>query len=236
MTNEGNVKEISVLYEDNHFIAVNKNISDLVQGDITGDIPLAEKVKHYIKLKYNKPGDVFLGVSHRLDRPVSGVVLFAKTSKALSRINNYFRDNKIKKIYWAIVKNKPPEDKGSLIHYLVRNTRQNKSYAYERDVADSKRAVLNYNVIYMSDNYYFLEIELVTGRHHQIRSQLSRSGCPVKGDLKYNFPGSNKNRGIDLHARELSFIHPVKKEPVIITAPPPKERLWDLLSEQINDH
>jgi len=228
MTNDLSINDISILYEDNHLIAVNKVNSELVQGDKTGDIPLAEKVRQYIRIKYEKQGNVFLGVTHRLDRPVSGAVLFAKTGKALSRMNTLFRNSEIKKNYWAIVKNRPPENEGALIHYLVRNAAQNKSYSHETEVAGSKKAILNYKVAGMSENYYLLEIELITGRHHQIRSQLSGLGCPVKGDLKYGFPRSNKGGGIDLHARELSFIHPVRKEQLTIIAPTPKDEIWSI--------
>ncbi len=218
---------MTVLYEDNHIIAVNKDSSEIVQGDKTGDTPLSETVKAYIKTKYNKPGEVFLGVTHRLDRPVSGVVLFARTSKALARLNNMFRDKEIKKTYWAIVKNRPQEPEGRLIHYLVRNEKQNKSYAYDTEKPNSKKAVLNYKMLANSDTYTLLEIQLETGRHHQIRCQLAKIGCPIKGDLKYGFPRSNANGGISLHARSVDFTHPVSKLPVHIVAPVPEdEKLW----------
>ncbi|MDL2222863.1 RNA pseudouridine synthase, partial [Bacteroidales bacterium OttesenSCG-928-M11] len=216
---------MNVLYEDNHIIAVNKTCSEIVQGDKTGDTPLSEIVKLYIKEKYNKPGEVFLGVTHRLDRPVSGLVLFARTSKALSRMNEMFRDGKIKKTYWAIVKNRPPQEEGQLIHYLVRNEKQNKSYAYDTEKPHSKKAILNYKMIARSDNYYLLEIDLKTGRHHQIRCQLAKMGCPIKGDLKYGFPRSNPDGGISLHSRKAQFIHPVSKLDLEIIAPLPGDKL-----------
>lgn len=214
---------MEVLYEDNHIIIVNKACSELVQGDKTGDIPLSEKVKGYLKEKYNKPGNVFLGVTHRLDRPVSGIVVFARTSKALTRLNELFRNQKIKKIYWAIVKNKPKKSEARLIHYMVRNRRQNKSYAHDKMVYNSKEASLNYKLIGRSDRYYLLEIDLETGRHHQIRAQLAKIGSPIKGDLKYGFDRSNRNSGISLHARYIEFIHPVSKKLIQVTAPTPKE-------------
>lgn len=217
---------MQVLYEDNHIIVVNKASSEIVQGDKTGDTPLSEDIKSYIKEKYNKPGNVYLGVVHRLDRPTSGVVLFAKTSKALPRLNKLFHDNKVDKHYWAIVKDRPKEDQGTLIHYLVRNTKQNKSYAHDTEQPESKKAILDYKVIGKSDNYYLLEINLHTGRHHQIRSQLSKIGCPIKGDLKYGFPRSNPDGSISLHARYLSLVHPVSKEQIEITAPVPEDTLW----------
>lgn len=217
---------MQVLYEDNHIIVVNKASSEIVQGDKTGDTPLSEDIKSYIKEKYNKPGNVYLGVVHRLDRPTSGVVLFAKTSKALPRLNKLFHDNKVNKHYWAIVKDRPKEDQGTLTHYLVRNTKQNKSYAHDTEQPESKKAILDYKVIGKSDNYYLLEINLHTGRHHQIRSQLSKIGCPIKGDLKYGFPRSNPDGSISLHARYLSLVHPVSKEQIEITAPVPEDKLW----------
>lgn len=218
---------MTVLYEDNHIIAVNKTCSEIVQGDKTGDEPLSETIKKYLKEKYNKPGDVFLGVTHRLDRPVSGVVLFAKTSKALARLNEMFKTQEIKKTYWAIVKEKPEEQSGRLEHYLVRNEKQNKSAAHIKPVPNAKKAALSYNMIAHSDNYYLLEIQLETGRHHQIRCQLAKMGCPIKGDLKYGFARSNPNGGISLHARTIEFTHPVSKELVKITAPvPPDDKLW----------
>lgn len=221
---------MQILYEDNHLIAVNKNVSDIVQGDKTGDKPLSDIVKYYIKKKYDKPGNVFLGVIHRLDRPVSGVVLFARTGKALSRMNELFRNREIDKRYWAVVKNKPPQNEALLTHYIVRKRKNNKSYCYDMEVENAKPAKMTYQIVNQSDNYYLLEIELHTGRHHQIRSQLSKIGSPVKGDLKYGFPRSNPGGGIHLHAREISFIHPVQKKPVKIIAPPPDDTLWNVLT------
>ncbi|MDD4490502.1 MAG: RNA pseudouridine synthase [Paludibacter sp.] len=218
---------MTVLYEDNHLIAVNKSSSEIVQGDKTGDEPLSETIKKYIKEKYNKPGDVYLGVTHRLDRPVSGVVLFARTSKALTRLNEMFKTQQVRKTYWAIVKNKPANPEGRLEHYLVRNEKQNKSYAHDKIVPNAKKAALKYKLIGQSDTFFLLEIELETGRHHQIRCQLAKMGCPIKGDLKYGFPRSNPNGGISLHARSVEFIHPVSKERIKITAPIPEdEKLW----------
>jgi len=221
---------MTVLYEDNHIIAVNKNSSEIVQGDKTGDQPLSETIKLYLKEKYNKPGDVFLGVVHRLDRPVSGVVLFAKTSKALTRLNEMFRTQEIKKTYWAIVKEKPEQPEGRLEHYLTRNEKQNKSMAYDKPRSDAKKAALSYRMIAQSDTYYLLEVQLETGRHHQIRCQLAKMGCPIKGDLKYGFPRSNPNGGISLHARSVEFIHPVSKEFIQLTAPlPTDDKLWQAM-------
>jgi 23S rRNA pseudouridine1911/1915/1917 synthase len=206
---------------------VNKTTSEIVQGDKTGDEPLSETIKKYIKVKYNKPGEVFLGVTHRLDRPVSGVVLFARTSKALIRLNEMFKNHEIQKKYWAIVKNQPPQDEGRLEHYLLRNEKQNKSFAYDKPVPESKKASLTYKLLSRSDNYYLLEINLETGRHHQIRCQLAKMGCPIKGDLKYGFARSNANGGISLHARNVSFVHPVTKEQIYIEAPLPEDDvLW----------
>lgn len=222
---------MKVIYEDNHIIIVNKTSSEIVQGDKTGDTPLSETVKQYIKEKYAKPGNVFLGVTHRLDRPVSGIVVFAKTSKALSRLNEMFRNNEVKKTYWAVVKNQPPQLEGELVHYMVKNEKQNKSYAYAKEVPNSKKAILNYKVIAHSVNYYLLEVDLKTGRHHQIRCQLAKMGCPIKGDLKYGSPRSNPDGSICLHARSISFIHPVSKEPINITAPLPEGGVWDAFRE-----
>mgnify|MGYP001774940911 CR=1 FL=1 len=216
-----------VVYEDNHIIIVNKTTSEIVQGDKTGDIPLSEVVKQYIKKEYAKPGNVFLGVVHRLDRSVSGLVVFAKTSKALSRLNEMFRKGDVHKTYWAIVKTCPPTEEGDLVHYLVRNEKQNKSYAYDKEVKGSKKAVLHYRLIGHSDNYYLLEIDLKTGRHHQIRCQLAKIGCPIKGDLKYGFPRSNADGGICLHARRVCFVHPVSKKLVDVVAPTPADNLWN---------
>lgn len=217
---------MNVIYEDNHLIVVNKASSEIVQGDKTGDTPLSETVKQYIKVKYNKPGNVFLGVTHRLDRPVSGLVLFARTSKALTRLNEMFKNKNIKKTYWAIVKNEPPAQSGTLQNWLVRNEKQNKSYAYDREVKDSKKAILDYKVIGRSDRYFLLEINLHTGRHHQIRCQLAKMGCPIKGDLKYGAQRSNPDGSICLHARRIELIHPVSKEHLCFEAPVPDSPLW----------
>ena len=223
---------MTVLYEDNHIIAVNKSSSEIVQGDKTGDQPLSETLKLYLKEKYNKPGEVFLGVTHRLDRPVSGVVLFAKTSKALTRLNEMFRNQEVKKTYWAIVKEKPVQVEGRLEHYLVRNEKQNKSVAYDKERSDAKKAALTYRLIAQSDTYYLLEVMLETGRHHQIRCQLAKMGCPIKGDLKYGFPRSNPNGGISLHARSIEFIHPVSKLQISLTAPvPTDDKLWQTMEK-----
>ena len=209
---------MTIVYEDNHIIIVNKTASEIVQGDKTGDTPLSEMLKQYIKEAYAKPGNVFLGVTHRLDRPVSGLVVFAKTSKALSRLNDMFRNGEVKKTYWAIVKQCPPAEEGELVHYLVRNEKQK--------VKDSKKAVLHYKLIGRSENYYLVEVDLKTGRHHQIRCQLAKAGCPIKGDLKYGFPRSNPDGSICLHARTVSFIHPVSKKLIEVTAPLPEGNLW----------
>lgn len=218
---------MTVVYEDNHIIVVNKTSSEIVQGDKTGDIPLSETVKQYLKEKYQKPGNVFVGVTHRLDRPVSGLVVFAKTSKALSRLNEMFKNSEVKKTYWAIVKECPRELEGELVHYLVRNEKQNKSYAYDKEVPDSKKAILHYRLIARSQNYNLLEVDLKTGRHHQIRCQLAKMGCPIKGDLKYGFARSNPDGSICLHARRISFIHPVSKEQIDLEAPVPPGSLWN---------
>jgi len=224
---------MTVLYEDNHIIAVNKSSSEIVQGDKTGDQPLSETIKLYIKEKYNKPGDVYLGVAHRLDRPVSGVVLFAKTSKALTRLNEIFKNHEVTKTYWAIVKEKPEQIEGRLEHYLTRNEKQNKSVAYDKVRSDAKKAVLSYKLIAHSDTYYLLEVNLETGRHHQIRCQLAKMGCPIKGDLKYGFSRSNPNGGISLHARHIEFIHPVSKILVKIEAPVPEnDSLWKAFEKE----
>ncbi len=219
--------ERQILYQDNHLIIFNKLPSQIVQGDKTGDEPISEILKKYIKEKYNKPGEVFLGVVHRLDRPVSGVVLFARTSKALSRLNEMLKTREIKKIYWAVVKNPPPEKSGHLIHYIYRDEKKNKSFIVSENRKDAKKAELIYHLLKSSDNYHLLEIELLTGRHHQIRAQLAHIGCPVKGDLKYGFPRSNPDASIHLHSRRIEFLHPVKKEQVAIEAPPPDDPLWN---------
>ena len=218
---------MTVVYEDNHIVVVNKTSSEIVQGNKTDDTPLSEMVKQYLKEKYNKPGNVFIGVTHRLDRPVSGLVVFAKTSKALPRLNEMFRNGEVKKTYWAIVKECPKETEGELVHYLVRNEKQNKSYAYDKEVKNSKKAVLHYKLIGHSQNYYLLEVDLKTGRHHQIRCQLAKMGCPIKGDLKYGSPRSNPDGSICLHARTVQFVHPVSKEMIRLTAPVPEGNLWN---------
>lgn len=218
---------LQIIYEDNHLIAINKRPGDIVQGDKTGDAPLSEVVKEYIKTKYNKPGNVYLGVTHRLDRPTSGVVVFAKTSKALPRLNKLFAEKDAKKTYWAVVKNQPPNTSDVLTHWLKRNTKQNKSYAHSKEVSESKKAILEYRLLKKLDNYFLLEIDLHTGRHHQIRAQLAAIGCTIKGDLKYGADRSNKDASIHLHARSLTFIHPVKKEKLTFMAPPPNEAIWN---------
>ena len=222
-----------ILYEDNHIIAVYKRSSDLSQGDRTGDAPLDVEVKKYLAEKYKKPGEVFLGVVHRLDRPVSGVMLFARTSKALSRLNELFKTREVKKIYYAIVKDRPPEDEATISHYLKKNESQNKSYVYDTEVKGSKLASLTYKLIGRSEKFYLLEVELHSGRHHQIRAQLAKIGCPVKGDLKYGFPRSNENGGISLFARKLEFIHPVKMETVSFIAHFPEGDIWPVFMDSI---
>jgi len=221
-------ENLQVLFEDNHLIIINKRIGDIVQGDKTGDKPLSDIVKEYIGKKYNKPGNVFIGVVHRLDRPTSGIVIFARTSKALERLNRMLREKTIQKTYWSIVKNIPAKEKDTLTHYLKKNPKNNKSTAYKSEIEGSKRAILHYQVIKKLDNYSLLEIDLETGRHHQIRCQLANIGSPIKGDLKYGFNRSNKKGGIHLHARKIEFTHPVSKENIFITAPLPKDPVWDL--------
>ena len=221
-------------YEDNHIIIVSKRSGEIVQGDKTGDKPLSESVKAYLKEAYAKPGNVFLGVVHRLDRPVEGLVVFAKTSKALSRLNEMFRTGAVRKTYWAITKNRPATPEGTLIHWLVRNEKQNKSYAYDHEVLHSKKAELQYRIIAQGDRYTLLVIKLLTGRHHQIRCQLSHIGCPIKGDLKYGAPRSNTDGSISLLARHIAFTHPVSKEPVSVTAPLPDDTLWTVLAAGVS--
>ncbi|MFO7702332.1 MAG: RNA pseudouridine synthase [Psychroflexus maritimus] len=222
-----NLDNLQILFEDNHIIVVNKRAGDLVQGDRTGDAPLAEIIKEFIKKRDQKPGNVYLGVVHRLDRPTSGAVIFAKTSKALSRLNQAFANKEPKKTYWAVVKNPPPKKADRLIHYLLRKPKQNKSFAHTKEVNGSKQAILDYQLLKSLTNYYLLEINLATGRHHQIRSQLSKIGCPIKGDLKYDFDRSNKDGSIHLHARKIEFIHPVRKGELSIKAPVNKEdAIW----------
>tara|TARA_R110000765_G_scaffold44835_5_gene92693 strand:+ start:946 stop:1644 length:699 start_codon:yes stop_codon:yes gene_type:complete len=221
------IANLQVLFEDNHLIVINKRPGDIVQGDKTGDKPLSDTVKAYLKKKYNKPGNVYLGVVHRLDRPTSGIVVFAKTSKALPRLNKMFAEKDAKKTYWAVVKNRPDEPEKKLVHWMTRNTKQNKSYANSKEITDSKKAILSYRLIKKLDNYYLLEIDLETGRHHQIRSQLTAIGSPIKGDLKYGFNRSNENASIHLHARKLKLMHPVKKELLEIIAPLPNDPIWN---------
>lgn len=229
-------KGIEVLFEDNHLIAVNKPSGMLVQGDKTGDKPISDRAKEYLVKKYDKTGEAFIGVPHRIDRPTSGVLLLAKTSKALSRLNKMFQDREIKKTYWAVSKNKPPNEKGKLTHYLVRNPSKNKSIAHQHEVKDAKKAELNYTISLVLERYFLLEIEPITGRHHQIRSQLSAINCSIKGDLKYGFHRSNKDASIHLHARAIEFIHPVKKEPIKIIAPAPQtDPIWSFCNQQFID-
>jgi 23S rRNA pseudouridine1911/1915/1917 synthase len=216
----------NILFEDNHLIIFNKQPSQIVQGDKTGDTPLSDLLKAFIKERDHKPGNVFLGVVHRIDRPVSGVVIFAKTSKALTRLNEMIKEGQIRKTYWAVVKNQPPEESGHLLHYLKKNEEKNKSYAHDKEVAGSRKAELTYRLISQSQNYFLLEVNLLTGRHHQIRTQLSKIGCPVKGDLKYGFDRSNPDGSIHLHARQIEFTHPVSKEEIRVVADPPDDRLW----------
>ena len=226
--------ELEVLFEDNHIIAINKRCGDIVQGDKTGDQTLGDEVKEYLKKKFNKPGDVFLGVTHRIDRPTSGIVLFARTSKALTRLNELFREDKaIRKLYWAIVNGKPAQSSLQLDHWLVRDTKQNKSFAFGKVQKESKQASLTVHYLLSSDRFHLLEIELHTGRHHQIRAQLAAIDLHIKGDLKYGFPRSNKDGGIHLHARKIEFIHPVNGNNICIIAPPPKDPVWDYFIERI---
>ncbi len=222
---------MKVLYEDNHVIIVYKESGEIVQGDKTGDRPLSETVKDYIKEKYNKPGNVFLGVTHRLDRPVAGIVIFARTSKALSRLNDMFRNGDIHKTYWAIVHDKPQQPEGTLTNWLTRNEKQNKSYAYDHEVPNSKHALLRYKVIARSDNYTLLAVDLLTGRHHQIRCQLAHAGMPIKGDLKYGARRSNPDGSISLLSHRMSFVHPVSKKTIDITSPVPNDNLWHAMEQ-----
>jgi 23S rRNA pseudouridine1911/1915/1917 synthase len=224
-----NKNNLQILHEDNHLIVVNKRVGDIVQGDKTGDKPLSEVVKEYIKEKYNKPGEVFLGVVHRLDRPTTGIVVFARTSKALTRMNELFSSRETQKTYWAIVKNKPEKSEDKLLHFIKRNEKNNTSKAHIKEVPESKLASLDYTIFKELNNYFALEINLHTGRHHQIRAQLSAIGSPIKGDLKYGFDRSNPDGGIHLHARKLVFAHPVTKEEIILIAPTPSDSVWDAL-------
>ncbi len=222
-----------ILYEDNHIIVINKLPSEIVQGDKTGDMTLGDLVKAYIAHKYQKPGNVFLGVVHRIDRPVSGAVIFARTSKALTRLNAMLQSRKLQKKYWAVVKNKPPKDQGILKHILQKNEKQNKSYVVDAIAANCKEAELHYSLLSQSRDYFLLEVELITGRHHQVRAQLSAIGCPIKGDLKYGFDRSNSDASIHLHARKLSFVHPVKEEQINIIAPVPQDNLWNFFQKSV---
>lgn len=230
-TNPVEAFEKRVLFEDNHIIIVNKRSSEIVQGDKTGDMPLSDLVKEYIRVKYNKPGAAFLGVAHRVDRPVSGLVIFARTSKGLVRINEMLKQHQLKKKYWAVVQEKPPEPEGRLEHFLRKNEKQNKSYAVSDETGGAKKAVMNYRLIGSGERYWLLEVDLLTGRHHQIRAQLAAIGCPIKGDLKYGFPRSNENGSIHLHARSLEFVHPVSKQEIRVVAPLPEgDKLWEHFS------
>lgn len=226
MTKGSTLNNLQVLYEDNHLLVINKRPSDLVQGDKTGDVPLVDLGKAYLKAKYDKPGQVFLGVAHRLDRPVSGAIVFGRTSKALERLNKLFREKTVEKIYWAVVQNRPPKSEDRLVQHLLKNEKQNKSYPVDAKRTGSKEAILNYRLLHSSDRYHLLEIKLKTGRHHQIRAQLADMGCPIRGDLKYGFSRSNNDASIHLHARSISFIHPVQKEPLTLVAEPPADPLW----------
>ena len=219
---------MEIVYEDNHLIIIYKHSGEIVQGDKTGDVPLSEDVKCYLKKKYQKPGNVFLGVVHRLDRPVAGLVVFAKTSKALTRLNKMFRDGEVHKTYWAITKNLPPQSEGTLTDWLVRNEKQNKSYAYDHEVPHSKKAILKYRLIGQSDHYCLLEVNLMTGRHHQIRCQLAHMGCPIKGDLKYGAQRSNPDGSICLLAHHVEFVHPVSKQLISLDSPLPEDKLWQV--------
>ena len=222
-----NKNNLQVLFEDNHIIAINKRCGDIVQGDKTGDKPLSEIVKSFIKTKYSKPGNVYLGIPHRLDRPTSGVVMFAKTSKSLSRLNKIFKDGKVQKYYWAVTKNNPEKQEDTLIHWLRKNEKTNKSTYFKKETVKAKKAVLHYRVLKKLERYFIIEIELVTGRHHQIRCQLSAIGCPVRGDLKYGYDRSNNDGGIDLHAKKIIFEHPVNGKKIIIDAPVRDTKIWN---------
>ncbi|MBC8047469.1 MAG: RNA pseudouridine synthase [Fimbriimonadaceae bacterium] len=224
---------MAILYEDNHLIAINKKSGEISQGDKTGDSPLGDTVKHYLKEKYKKPGNVYLGVVHRLDRPVSGVILFAKTGKAATRMSNKLRDREIQKTYWAVVKNKPPEIEATITHYLIKNEKLNKSFAYKQEKQNTKIAKLHYKLIASINNYYLLEIKPETGRHHQIRVQIAAIGCPIKGDIKYGFDRTNTDGSIHLHARQIEFMHPVKNDPVSIFADPPNDIIWNAFAESM---
>ena len=222
-----NKNNLQVLFEDNHIIAINKRCGDIVQGDKTGDKPLSEIVKSFLKIKYSKPGNVYLGIPHRLDRPTSGVVMFAKTSKSLSRLNKIFKDGKVQKYYWAVTKNNPEKQEDTLIHWLRKNEKTNKSTYFKKETVKAKKAVLHYRVLKKLERYFIIEIELVTGRHHQIRCQLSAIGCPVRGDLKYGYDRSNNDGGIDLHAKKIIFEHPINGKKIIIDAPVRDTKIWN---------
>ena len=226
-----NKSNLQVLYEDNHIIIVNKRAGDIVQGDKTGDKPLSEVVKEFIKDKYSKPGNVYLGVTHRLDRPTTGIVVFAKTSKVLPRLNKLFSDKIVNKTYWAVVKERPKKEKANLVNWLKKNPKNNKSTAYINEIIDSKKAILHYDIIKQLNNYHLLEVNLETGRHHQIRCQLASIGLPIKGDLKYGFDRSNKDASIHLHSRKIEFIHPVSKEQISVIAPTPNDPIWDACND-----
>ncbi|RLD38716.1 MAG: RNA pseudouridine synthase [Bacteroidetes bacterium] len=227
---------VDIIYEDNHLLIVNKKPSQIVQGDKTGDLPLTEIIKAYLKEKYNKPGNVYLGLVHRLDRPTSGLVVFAKTDKAASRLSKIFKDRDLSKTYWAVVQNPPPEKHGHLRHYLKKNEQKNKSFVVTENTLGAKKAELKYSYLGKSDRYHLLEVELLTGRHHQIRCQLAYIGCAIKGDVKYGFNRANKDLSIHLHARHIELIHPVKKELLQINAKPPTDPVWDYFLEMINDN
>ncbi|MBQ5997123.1 MAG: RluA family pseudouridine synthase [Bacteroidales bacterium] len=224
---------MQLLYEDNHLIIVNKAVGEIVQYDPSGDMPLEEQVRAYIKEKYHKPGQVYLGVVHRIDRPVSGVVLFARTGKALTRLNRMMQDRQIEKIYWAVVKDLPPDAQGTLTHYILRDTRNNRSYCYDTPRGEAREAVMHYRLLASSDRYHLLEIRLETGRHHQIRCQLAHIGCPIKGDLKYGYPRSNPDGGISLHARCIALTHPVTGERLAVEADPPDDALWRFFTNAV---
>jgi 23S rRNA pseudouridine1911/1915/1917 synthase len=221
-----NYHNLQVLFEDNHLIIINKRPGDIIQGDKTKDTPLVEIVKEYLKIKHDKPGNVYLGVIHRIDRPTSGIVMFAKTSKALSRMNAMLKNQDVNKLYWAITQNKPDNKTGKLIHWLRKNPKNNKSTHFSKETANTKKAILNYKILKTLDNYYLLEIKMESGRHHQIRCQLQAIGCPIKGDIKYGSKRTNKDGSIDLHARNLQLIHPVTKKEIDITAPVRDEKIW----------
>ena len=223
-------ENLQVLFEDNHIIIVNKRAGDITQGDKTGDKPLSDVIKEYVKEKYNKPGKVFIGTVHRLDRPTSGVVIFARTSKALERLNKMLREKTIAKTYWALVKNAPKKETDTLINFLKKDTKKNKSFVYKKEIEGRKKAILHYKILKKLENYSLIEVDLETGRHHQIRTQLSHIGSAIKGDLKYGFPRSNKDGSISLHARKINFIHPVSKEEITITAATPKDVVWNACS------